>query len=458
MFQAYARIAFHLSCDSLCRLILNRTLLCCNIFSLALVGVQAVSFTPVELLAQTPARPESGELAERFGQITSVPAYILRTYQFAAEEGKTRVHVRFGIVNDVLQFTQDDDHFRAAYEVNLTIVDREQNLAASRIWKRGLEVADFALTNDRQQLNEESADFTLAPGVYDLRVEISDVHTQRRLRRTYPLTLPDYDKPRLQLSTLAFGERFTPPDSLQYNLLAVLTDANSSQGVCYEIYGVQPGDTLRVQNFITDWKQEKLEEWHTTIVAASTRVRCFEALHGRLKYQGLQRLRVTVSARQQQAEAEADYRVQFTLPAEQNIAQLLQEYPGLAYLPLRYIASSKEFKRMSEASHEERERLVAEFWQQRDPSPNSGENELREEFYRRVAFAQMRFALHGLGKAGWETDRGRIYIVYGPPQEVHHQMGELDPMPYEIWFYPKAERRFVFMDKKGSGEYELVNR
>jgi GWxTD domain-containing protein len=404
------------------------------------------------LCAQSPP----ADSVARCDRLASVPAYLLRTYHYAAAEGKTRVHVRFGIVNDVLQFTQEEDgRYHAAYEANLSVLDGEQNLAGSRIGKRDLIVADFAATNGRQRLNEEGADFLLAPGAYELRVEISDLHTQRRLRRSYSLALPDFGAPLLQLSTLAFGE-----DSGRYNLLAVLTDNEPAQGVFYEVYGAQPGDTLEAHYRITDWKKIALAEWRAAFVAEGAHTRRFEALGPRLQYQGLHRLHVTVNARGRKAEAEADFRVQFAaaVVAETEVEELLREHPGLGYLPLRYIASDKEYRHLIGAASEQRERLVETFWQERDPTLGTPANELREEFYRRVAFAQTRFALHGIGKAGWETDRGRIYIIHGAPQEVHHQMGEPDPAPYEIWFYPKQDRRFVFMDKNGSGEYELVNR
>ncbi len=425
------------------------------IVGLTFFGVFFYPNAASELCAQTPP----ADSVARYDKIASVPAYLLRTYQYAAEEGQTRVHVRLGIVNDVLQFTQENGgHYRAAYEVNLVVVAGEQNMAASRIWKRELDVTDFARTNDRQRLNEERTDFLLAPGAYELRVEILDLHTQRRLRRSYPLALPNFSAPHLQLSTLAFGEQAAPQDTLRFNLLAVLSDDKPEQGVFYEIYGAQPGDTLEAHYLITDWKQDQLEEWRTTMIADGARVLQFEALSAKLKYQGLHHLHVTVNARGQKIAAETGYRVQFASPVEIEAKHLLQEYPGLAYLPLRYIASTKEHKRLVDAPQDQRERLLAEFWQERDPTAGTAANELCDEFYRRVAFAQTRFALHGINKAGWETDRGRIYIVHGPPYEVHQQMGELDPTPYEIWFYPKQERRFVFMDKKGSGEFELVNR
>ncbi len=422
------------------------------ILASALLGVCFPPHTAHAQIAPKDSTANSDKLA-------SVPAYLLRTYHYAAALGKTRAHVRFGIVNDVLQFTQEDNgDYRAAYEINLIVVDHEQNLVASRIWKRELRTADFAQTNDRRRLNEEHTDFLLTPGAYELRVEILDLHTQRRLRRTYALALPDYHTPQLQLSTLAFGEKKEPQDSVRYNLLAVLSDNGPESGVFYEISGALPGDTLRAHYRITDWKEAILQEWQTTFVADNARVRQFEPLQSRLKYQGLHRLHVALTGRGQMAEAQAEYRVQFAKPIALDIESFFAEYPGLAYLPLRYIASKKEFQRLVAAPAEQRHALVENFWQERDPTAGTATNELREEFYRRVAFAQTRFALHGIDKAGWETDRGRIYIVYGPPQEVHQQIGEREPTPYEIWFYPTPEKRFVFMDKKGSGDLELVNR
>ena len=363
---------------------MNRKFLRRFFLGITLFGVCLDPREAGKLYAQTAAADSN----THFDKLASVPAYVLRTYHYRAEAGQTRVHVRFGIVNDVLQFTQaESGEYAAAYEVNLIVVDRGQNLAASKTWKRELRVAEFARTNDRQRLNEESTDFLLAPGTYELRVEISDLHTQRRLRRTYPLALPNFNEPRLQLSTLALGAQADSHDTLQYNLLAVLTDEKPEQGVFYEIYVAQAGDTLEAHYLVSDWKQKKLEEWRTTIIADSARVRCFEALSPKLKFQGLHHLRVTVRSRAHMAEAEVDYRVQFSTPVEIEAARLLQDYAGLAYLPLRYIASSKEHKCIIAAPPEHREALVAEFWQAHDPSPGTATNELREEFYRRVAFA-----------------------------------------------------------------------
>ncbi len=73
----------------------------------------------------------------------------------------------------------------------------------------------------------------------------------------------------------------------------------------------------------------------------------------------------------------------------------------------------KAFKQMS--TDEEREQFVEQFWLRRDPTPDTVENEYKEEHYRRIAYANEHYAS---GIPGWKTDRGRIYITFGPPDEI----------------------------------------
>lgn len=106
---------------------------------------------------------------------------------------------------------------------------------------------------------------------------------------------------------------------------------------------------------------------------------------------------------------------------------------------------------------EEREHFVEQFWLRRDTTPGTPRNEAREEHYRRIAYASERFA--SPSNAGWNTDRGRIYIVYGPPDEIEsHPSGRGDSPPFEQWMYSEldgiGERVIVeFVDAYRNGVY-----
>jgi len=119
---------------------------------------------------------------------------------------------------------------------------------------------------------------------------------------------------------------------------------------------------------------------------------------------------------------------------------------------------------------EEKEQFIEQFWFRRDPDAKTAENEFKEEHYRRIAYANERFFA---GKPGWQTDRGRIYIIHGPPAEIQSHPtggmydrelraggGEPYAYPWEMWRYRNLEDIgddiiLEFVDKSMTGEYRL---
>ena len=137
-----------------------------------------------------------------------------------------------------------------------------------------------------------------------------------------------------------------------------------------------------------------------------------------------------------------------------------------------YIISDEErtaFKRLQ--TDEEREQFIEQFWLRRDPTPDTVENEFKEEHYRRIAYTNENFAS---GIPGWKTDRGRIYITYGPPdeKETHPSGGTYErpseegggttsTFPFEQWRYRYIEGigtdiNIEFVDPTMSGEYRMT--
>src|SRR5438105_3540114 len=122
-------------------------------------------------------------------------------------------------------------------------------------------------------------------------------------------------------------------------------------------------------------------------------------------------------------------------------------------------------------TNEERENFIEEFWQRRSPDPDSVDNPVKEEHYRRIAYANEHFAS---GVAGWRTDRGRIYIMYGKPDTLEsHTQGENYERPldqgggetktyaFEDWTYHYIEGigenvELEFVDPSGTGEFRLT--
>jgi GWxTD domain-containing protein len=137
-----------------------------------------------------------------------------------------------------------------------------------------------------------------------------------------------------------------------------------------------------------------------------------------------------------------------------------------------YIISPEERNAFGQlATNEEREQFIEQFWLRRSSNPDLPDNEFKEEHYRRIAYANEHYAS---GIPGWKTDRGRMYIVWGPPDEIesHPTGGTYDrPMeegggstttyPWETWRWRYIEGMgenviMEFVDPSGSGEYHLT--
>jgi GWxTD domain-containing protein len=153
-------------------------------------------------------------------------------------------------------------------------------------------------------------------------------------------------------------------------------------------------------------------------------------------------------------------------------AELEPQYRKWLDEDVTYIISPEERRSFLHlATNEEREQFIEAFWQRRNPDPDSPDNTFKEEHYRRIAYANEHYAS---GIPGWKTDRGKIYIMWGPADEVdsHPTGGNWDrPMsqgggstttyPYEDWRYRYLEGmgenvELEFVDPTSTGEYHLT--
>src|SRR6266478_7764516 len=152
--------------------------------------------------------------------------------------------------------------------------------------------------------------------------------------------------------------------------------------------------------------------------------------------------------------------------------ELKKAYKDWLDKDVAYIITDEERKAFKKlATDDERERFIEEFWRRRDPDPDTDENEFKEEYYERIAYANEHFAS---GMPGWKSDRGRIWIMYGKPDEREtHPMGgnyerpsyegggNTTTYPFETWFYRYLPGvgsgvEIEFVDPTGSGEYRIA--
>ena len=152
--------------------------------------------------------------------------------------------------------------------------------------------------------------------------------------------------------------------------------------------------------------------------------------------------------------------------------ELKGEYKKWVDEDVRWIITDQELQAFKSLSNdEERDQFIENFWLRRNPNPDSPENEYREEYYARIAYANEHFAA---GKPGWRTDRGHIYIAYGKPDSIDSHPsggnyerpieeggGETSTFPFETWHYRYLEGigdnvDIEFVDTCMCGDYHMT--
>ena len=127
-----------------------------------------------------------------------------------------------------------------------------------------------------------------------------------------------------------------------------------------------------------------------------------------------------------------------------------------------YLAKKEELRAYDQLSLFGKRNFLLEFWKRYDPTPETPTNEFKDEYFRRFNYANAKFSSSsGTQQNGWKTDRGRVFISYGPPDEIQRYPSSLSEKPWEEWYYFKfgdqGEVYFIFQDEEGFGDLKLVH-
>lgn len=128
--------------------------------------------------------------------------------------------------------------------------------------------------------------------------------------------------------------------------------------------------------------------------------------------------------------------------------------PEFAIDAMRFILTSEEYDNMKSGSQREMQRAFRRYWKQRDSTPETEHNEMMAEYFRRVDQAYYKFQTLYI-RNGIQTDRGKVYVLFGPPEDAQRVMDLEEPVS-EVWEYPSLGKSFRFVDKSRDGNLRLI--
>jgi GWxTD domain-containing protein len=411
---------------------------------------------------------------------------ILRAVRsYRAEGGRTEVNAFMQVPYLLMQPTTSGPEGRLSYRVEVRVTDSTGLKLLEQSWQNQ---ATAALRRP-DAFAVDMVRFSLAPGRYRLEVAVVDSVSGRRAATGVDLegfaSAPPASDLLLspQIRPTAAGDTVPRPAELRWGQMLVaasarldLTPLRPTAYYLLEAYSpTEVNGTLRLR--VADSTGKALITTAETPVQVPTGG---GVLKGQLDLTGLPPGSYDMVAALQLGGKTVERAAEFTMAGldetlEKDVVRreaakvtdegyfeaMSQEELELAKAPLVIVAESGELNKWSnDLSLRAKRRFLVDFWKRRDPTPDTPVNEARQVFYDGVAYADKNFGEKGrVSSPGWRTDRGRIYVKYGEPDEQLDRVQAGRAVPYQVWRFRRGrDRYYVFADRSnGIGIYQLVH-
>lgn len=364
---------------------------------------------------------------------------------------KTRVDAFIQVPYTEIQFVKMDNDFVANYTVTISIFDKEkEKLISEKIWNEKVETKDFNQTTSSHNFNLSFRSFDLMPGEYLFRSAYEDKDSRKIYSKEDIVKVRDVSS-NFSISDIMLVEKRTIVDGenkILPNISKILSQHKSGISIFYEIYS-DTSEVFPVEYNVND-KNDVVISYKTMKELKKGRNQILYTIDDSSLNMGDYSISVILK----------DYANKELTSSHQSFVSRWVGFPSTAkdfdeaIEQLVYIASPNEMSYIDDGkTNGEKIARFKEFWKKKDPVPSTEENEIFNEYYRRVAFADANFSHY---MKGWKTDRGMVYIILGSPNNVERHPFDYDSKPYEVWDYYQLNRSFVFIDETGFGDYRLV--
>jgi GWxTD domain-containing protein len=385
-------------------------------------------------------------------------SYVGKVAYFASRSpDTTMVLVSVSIPNRVLSFIRDGDTYRAPYEIKLVL--KQGNTEVKMIDAMEIvRVATFKEVNRTDESVIFQNYFRVAPGNYTISFMVRDIASNRSAAQEGAINIPRLAPGNLSTPLLVYeANRRSALDSLPRLLASPRSSAvfgqDSTVSVYLEAYGQQP--SLPVA-FVVQNDKGAVTLRDTTVLQRTGNLMS-GAVTIPISRVGIGVAHVTFT----RLDATDTVRAPVFVSFGNDIP--LMSYEDLIN-QLRYYVAPERLKALRETPIEERGQAWAAFLRASDPAPTTPEHEGLQSYFSRLQLAMVRFRDDGTSRGGWLSDRARVYVVLGEPDQLFEQntngpltrnsISQRGRLQY--WEYSQYRVRFVFYDDTGSGRWRLT--
>ncbi len=394
------------------------------------------------------------------------------SYKNLVDDKGNFTELYYSIPYEKLEFHESENTLTAMFEISFTVKNLAGEEMLSRESKQGIQTAITDKKNRAQLQITDILKFYIKPGEYAFEFEIVGDGVASDLFYEGEFIAPDYSNSEIQLSQIEICSNITTDNKVEKyiknNLMVYPNPSrvfNLKQAVVFfyaELYNLEfneqdsllqeyslsyhiinsRGDTVKSYP-----KKRNKKAGKTSVIANILNLRKYETGDYTLILNA--RDEATLKSTQQTAI--------FSL---ESIPYITEIYAKLFREMVTYIATQTELDIYDQLNLIGKQTFIENYWQGKDPTPGTIENEYKLMYFQRWEYVNVRYANEAPGLEGWESDRGRIYLKHGPPTDVERNVSDTDLKPHEIWLYEGdryGTKMFIFTDARMQGRYILVH-
>ena len=384
-----------------------------------------------------------------------LPYFNTEIFPTFTREGSQRIlRIYIQILNDDVTFVRADSGFMAELQLDFYLADENKDFVFNKGEKKKIYVDTFEETNSREIENTFSTDIPVDSGKYEAVITVGDKNSGKQVNRKVVFKVPSFSKLPFLVSDVIFFEEFETNETGQIvkftpNVTNNFSGSLSNIFLYFNTIVLDSNqiDSLDIEYTIRDPSNTVNQSNRYSILASQGFKEHFIRLN-RHHFEGTKyTLTITVAQNRQQYKTEKFFSFYWTLSPNSPVDL------KLALEQTVYIGNSDSIDYYLKRPFAEQKQYFEKFWAEVDPNPETAKNELMDEYYKRLSYANRTFST--MSVEGWKTDRGRIFVKFGQPDDIERHPFETNSEPYEIWRYYSVRKVFLFIDRLGFGEYIL---
>jgi len=400
------------------------------------------------------------------------PHFWLDLNYYVGNAEYARAELYYSMPLSELTFNDSTDASLASFTFDVTIVDDQGQVAFQETRRKGARALSEEDKIDAGKGIVDQIDMWLKPGSYKYTCEMRDDGSGKISDVRGDLKVPEYgdnliiSEPQLAsvISNDTLNQAFIKAGRTVYpNPSRKYRYQNSILYIYLEVYNLEYEQETEHQEFeisyiISDMFGDSL----IVIPAQSTRKPGTSAVKMQaLDIRGLEKGKHILTTRvydptSEQTDVKQKIFEVHGEPLDANTLPLTQADIKKYRDQIKYIATPEELKIYDSITAKEKGAFIVNFWRSKDEDPSTPENEFMMDYFSRIRYAEKQFR----GRSGgMNSDMGRVFIIYGQPDDIERYQMQFETKPYQIWYYFTAggKQEFCFVDRNNEGIYSLVH-